>query len=625
MSRQNWLRGRTIVYNAPPKLPPKPKRFRIGRILWSAIKKTATVIGMIMLISAAISVLASVVGDREKVPVIPDNIVLTLNLAGSFPESSGSSQYLSLLKLKDEPLTLSSVIDAIDQAAKDKRVKALAFKASSSGYDVSQLQEIRAAVQRFKKTGKKTVIYSESYGGSGYGLGLYYLASVFDEIWMQPVGVVTIGGISAEMPFFKGVMDQYGVEGQFFQRKEYKNAMEHLTADHMSLKSRESIQGMIDNMAAQLVGPIKRDRPKVASAFDSLLQRGLITDKEALSSGLIDQLNYEDILLDTLEKSYKNAGLMSVKTYAGLRSRDNYQQNIIGSKHTTVAIIHIDGMIVSGSGASSPYGMGGEVIGADDLAEAIHDAASDSRVKAIVLRVNSPGGSPSASETIGRAVDAAIQKSHKPVYVSMGTVAASGGYWISATATKIYAMPATLTGSIGVVGGKVNLQKLWEKYHVNWDRVSVGQNSSMFSMNTPFTASEQKEFEASLDSVYDSFIARVAKGRNLTPAQTEVIAKGHVWTGEQAKTLGLVDKIGGLNDVLDQIAKDNKLKSRYDLTLVHLPNTEKPMDVLLELLGAQSSQMPDVLRQASSRLALIEAQLSSPRMVLDSSIPDGRW
>lgn len=624
MSHQNWLRGRTIVYNTPPKLPPKPKRFRIGRILWTALKRTATVIGMIMLISAAIGVAASMRGNRAATPVIPDNIVLTLNLSGAFPESSGASQYLSLLKLKDEPLTLSVVIDSIDQAAKDKRVKALAFKASSSGYDISQLQEIRSAVQRFKKTGKKTVIYSESYGGSGYGLGLYYLASVFDEIWMQPVGVVTIGGINAEMPFFKGIMDQYGVQGQFFQRKEYKNAMEHLTSDHMSPKSRESIQGMIDNMAAQLIAPIKRDRAKVTANFDGLLQRGLITDNEALSTGLVDRLDYEDVLLDSLEKSYKNAGLMSVQTYSGLRSRDKYQSALIGKSHATVAVIHVDGMIVSGSGSSSPYGMGGQAIGADDLAEAIHDAANDGRVKAIVLRVNSPGGNPSASETIARAVDAAIEKAHKPVYVSMGSVAASGGYWISASATKIYAMPATLTGSIGVVGGKVNLQKLWEKYNINWDRVSVGQNSGMFSMNAPFTASEQKEFEASLDSVYDRFIARVSKGRKLTVAQTEAVAKGHVWTGEQAKELGLVDTIGGLNDVLDQIAKDNKLKSRYELTLVHLPNTEKPMDVLLELLGSQSSQMPGLLQNAVARLALIQAEMSSPRLVLDSAIPDIR-
>jgi len=509
------------------------------------------------------------------------------------------------------------VIDAIDRGAGDDRVKALAVKASESGYNIAQLQEVRAAVLRFKKSGKKTYIYSESFGGSGYGLGLYYLASAFDEIWMQPVGVVAIGGIAVETPFFKGLMDKFGVEGQFFQRKEYKNAMEHLTSSHMSAASLEETRKLLDNMAAQLMGPIRRDRTKVSSTFDSLSALGLLTDDVALKSGLVDRLDYEDALIDQLDKSYKEAGLVSVETYAAYLKRGKFEKGLLGSS-TSIAVVHIDGMIVSGSAQRGPYGISEEMAGADDIAAAIHDAAEDPRIKTIILRVNSPGGSPSASETIARAIEWAQFDKKIPVYVSMGSVAASGGYWVSAPAKRIYAMGTTLTGSIGVVGGKINLEKFWEKFDVNWDRVSVGENSSMMSFNTPFSQSEQRQFELTLDNVYNHFIARVAKGRHLSPGQVEEIAKGRVWTGEQAAANGLVDKIGGLNDVLNDVAKENGLASRYDLTIVHLPSADNPMDILFELLSSQAF-VPETLKKA---MASVSAVASSPRLVFDPSFPE---
>jgi protease-4 len=207
-----------------------------------------------------------------------------------------------LIRGEKAPLTLEDIVDSIDQAAKDNRVKVLAFKANGGGYNLTQLQSIRDAVLRFKASGKKSVIFSESYGEGGYGLGIYYLATAFDEIWMQPVGNVAIGGINMQVPFFKDVMDKYGVKAQFFQRKEYKNAMEHMTANQMSAASRESMDSLLGDLAGQLVEPIKLSRTQVTNSFDGLLNLGYLTDKVALKSGLIDKLDYEDNMTSAIQK-----------------------------------------------------------------------------------------------------------------------------------------------------------------------------------------------------------------------------------------------------------------------------------------------------------------------------------
>lgn len=617
MAQQNWLRGRTLVYNPVPKNIPQPPRFRIGSILLSALRKTCTVIGAFFLFIAVITFWMASNMPKNPVMQLPDKMVMTIDLNGTLPESSGMAQYLSLLNIDDVPMSIDDMVDSIDKAAKDKRVKALVVKSSSVGYDLTQLQQLRAAISRFKAEGKKTYIYAESYGEGGYGLGLYYLASMFDEIWMQPVGTVAIGGINLESPFFKGLMEKYGVEAQFFHRKEYKNAMEHLTSDHMSPASKEMMGALVTNLATQLTAPIKQDRKKITGDFDKLLDLGLLTDKQALSGGLIDTLGYQDDLVDKVQKVADTENLVHIEDYWTSQKRQKAESNLLQrNSATTIAVVHVDGMIVSGSPSSSPYGLEDSVAGADDIAGAIEDAANDDRIKAIVLRVNSPGGSPSASETIARSVQWAITKKNKPVIVSMGPLAASGGYWISAGATKIYALDATLTGSIGVVGGKVNLAEFWKKFDVTWDGVKYGQNAALMSMNAPFSPSEQAQFEATLDSVYDHFIDRVSTGRKMTPAQVEKIAKGHVWTGQEAVKLGLVDRIGGLDVVLDDLAKQYGVPSRDKLVVTHLPADNNPLDMLFQLLSSQSASLPPFLRSLSF---LTHMQGAQP-LVYDSSL-----
>ena len=629
MFNQSWLRGRTVVYNPAPKFPEK-KTFsllslprKILGFFWRLFKRLSLMIGAIFLVFFIIALWGGVSSHKSGVSTMPANMILSFNLDGALLEKNGMSEILSRLQLEDVPVTLDDIVNSLDAAAKDNRVKALVVNARSGGYDLTQLQSLRAAVVRFKASGKKTVIYSESYGDSGYGLGLYYLASAFDEIWMQPVGVISIGGMNIQSPFFKDVMDDYGVQAQMFQRKEYKNAMEHLTSNKMSSASREVMQSLITDMATQLIDPIKQSRKNLSPKLDGLVNLGMLTDTRALKEGVIDRLDYQDVLISELRKSYNAAGLVSISDYTGSILRKKAEASLLSSDKSspTIAVIPIEGMIVSGTAGTSPYGLQQNMAGATDIVGAIEDAANDKSVKAIVLRINSPGGSPSASETIHRAIIWAKTTKKKPIIVSMGALAASGGYWVAAPADTIYAMDATLTGSIGVVGGKINLKGLWDKYHVRWDGVKYGENSGLMSMNTPFSASEQAQFEATLDNVYDYFIKRVSDGRHMTPEQVDKIARGRAYTGRQAIKIGLVDKIGGMDVVLDDIAKANQVESRDHLNLVYLPQTDDPMQLLMQLLSRKIGISP-FMEKMSAILSpmLMMGESKGARLVYDAAL-----
>lgn len=603
MTYPSWLRGRTVVYQPPVASPSLPQKNGMARFLsipkkilgfvWRVFKRLSMVIGGFILVMMILGIWGAMKSNQAVVPSVPKEMILSFTLDGALPERNGTTDLLAKLQWDSAPTTLDDVVNALDKAAKDPRVKAFAVKAASGGYDVSQLQSIRAAVLRFRAAGKKTYIYSESYGGSGYGLGLYYLASAFDEIWMQPVGVVAMGGVAIEAPYFKDAMAQFGVEGEFFHRKEYKNVMENMTANEMSPASREMMQSIVNDLAGQLIVPIKQSRPKISGKLDSYINLGLLTDDVALKEGFIDKLDYEDVLFDAFKAQYKDAKLASITDYIAVDNRKMAEAHLLQSPpKASVAIIPVEGMIVSGSVSTSPYGMQEKMSGAGDIVQAIEDAAYDKHIKTIILRVNSPGGSPTASETIHRAVVWAKTVQKKQIVVSMGAFAASGGYWISAPADKIYAIDSTLTGSIGVAGGKVNAAGLWNKLNVHWDGVQYGANANSMSMNKKFSASEQAQFEATLDNVYDYFIKRVAEGRKMPRDKVEQIARGRAYTGRQALALGLVDKIGGLDVVLNDIATAQKLSSRGGLTLVYLPQSNNPMELMLQLLSQRIGLSP---------------------------------
>lgn len=588
----NWMRGRTIVYNPVPKSAPRPKRFRAGRILWEALRRTATLFGFIMLISIVLGAIAASRVTPKKAPVLPHQMVLLLDMSGETQAQNGPALYLKELGLGAKDLSVPDMVDAIDAGAKDGRVQALAMFLDDSRFDVSDLQELRAAIVRFRASGKPVTAYADSFGGNGSGLGLYYLASAANEIWMQPVGVVAVPGMSAQQPFVRGFLEKIGVAPQFFQRKEFKTAMEPLTSREMSPQSREQMVGMVNDLGDQITSVIAKDRKKVGANFRALMDQGLFTDTEALRYGLVDHVKYRDEYIAAVRQSVKGNAKFKKPDFVNLEQYSSVPSPFyVGGP--TVARITVKGMIVEGAQGGNPFGEEGVATSAD-VANAIMRAAEDTAVRGILLRIDSPGGTPTAAETIHRAVMRAKSEFKKPVFVSMGNVAASGGYWIAAPADRIYALPATLTGSIGVVGGKFDASGLWSKLDVNWEEINYARNSGMWSMNRAFTAAEQERFENSLDSVYATFIKRVSEGRKLKPEQVEQVAKGHVWTGRQGKELGLVDELGGEDVALDALAKRLGRNNRMEVAVVDLPEQETRLQMLMKMLATEAA-LPAIL------------------------------
>lgn len=589
MPKKGWPHKRTIVYTPRPRIK-KTRRFHVFSIIGKALRRTATVIGSLILFSVFMSVLLMImVANESQKLALPEHMVLVFRMDEEIPEKEENSAFSGAFGLSTP--SVRQIVNAIDYAGQDERVKGLVFSFRDGGaLSLAHTEEIRAAVLRFKKSGKFTKAYSTSFESGAGGLGRYYLASVFDDIIMQPMGTLAIGGIYAEMPFMGDLLERFGVKAQFFQRKEYKTAMENFTASSMSKENREELEDMLGTIFDYLVSGISVARHIPKEDLTALIDQGMFTGKEALSAELIDRLEYSDVITDEIKIKESNGlededalQFLLLKKYASA-IKDNPPPAFQHKSKAQVAVVYVEGAIVDSAESGSP--MGGEPAGADDISEALLSAAEDDNIKAVVLRVNSPGGSPVASETIRRAV-LKVKKAGKPMIVSMGDMAASGGYWISTDADYIFALPQTLTGSIGVVGGKFVLDGVWNKLDVNWDTVQFGKNAGLMSMNSTFSPMEQERFEAMLDDIYDGFIERVSKGRGLSLAETEKIAKGRVWVGLRAKDHKLIDAYGGLDSALDYVAAKIGKKNRFDLNVVTLPRSKSPLEQFINLLEGQ--------------------------------------
>lgn len=589
MNERNWRRHRPLYAAPTPKEVREPKnRWRILPVLWRVAKRTAMGVGFVVIINALLVVFAlSALTPEKKSAGLPHEMVLFLGLEDGFHERPRAGGLSEVFAGKQEP-SLQDLIDGLDKAAGDKRVKGLVARMNGGDFDLARSHEMRSALKRFRAAGKFAYIYSPSYGEGGGGLGRYYLASAFDEIWMQPLGVVSITGVSAEIPFGRDLLDKVGVTPNFFQRKEYKSAYESLTNKSISPANREEMTQIVQDIRAEIMATIPKERSISPAKFEALVDKGLLTADEAKKSGLVTQVDYGDVLLDNIaekltgQRDADAVDYVTIPEYvAGTRS---VVPSAFGHAKPKVALVYALGPIMP---TADGGGFGGEyVAAADEIAPVLHDIAKDDSIKAVVLRIDSPGGSPSASESILRAVEK-VQASGKPVVVSMGSVAASGGYWIAAYANRIFALPTTLTGSIGVVGGKFSIGGLSQKLGVNWETISWGQNAGLWSMNKPFNESESERMNAMMDQVYDSFVARVARGRKMKPETVDKVAGGRVWSGRQAIRVGLVDEIGGLNEALDYAATLAGKKSRGDLNVEIMPRPKTALEQFAEMFEGQ--------------------------------------
>lgn len=562
----------------------RQKSAEISRTRWNwlsiggkILRKTCMALGAVVLFSLVMGFIAATI--LRGAQSLPEEMILVLNVTDPIGESDVVQSFSD--PFAAAPSRVSDLVAALDRAARDKRVKGLLLSLDAGGMELAHIQELRAAVKRFRAAGKFAHAYTASFADLGSGIGAYYLAAAFDEIWMQPVGMVSITGLALEVPFARGVLDKVGAKPEFLHREEYKSAMESFTNTGMSGPSRENLQSIMDDFSRQIFYDITEDRKIKKPDMQKLVDQGLITGKDALKAGLITKLDYGDKLLDharetvTGKKDGEETPLIAIEDYADVTAAREYD-----IAEANAAFVHVTGEIVPGADPEPGFATG------DYIASGIMEAAESDSIQVIVVRVDSPGGSPTASETIRRAIVYAKEKGKK-VVVSMGPVAASGGYWITVDADHIFALPTTLTGSIGVIMGKFELSQLWKKVGVNWESIGWGENSRLWSINAPLKETERAALTTAIDATYDAFLERVAEGRNMEPGKVRELAKGRAWTGLQAVKNGLADDLGGLDTALDHAATLTGGKTRKDLRMVVLPRPLSPMEQLVSLLGGR--------------------------------------
>ncbi len=552
------------------------------------------------LVVAGFVALALFVGRAEPLPwdkgptEIPETTVLTLDLAAGVVEMRPENP---LTRASLGPvLVLREGLEALDAAGRDDRVKGLLVRVGRGDIGFHEVQELRAAVQRFREQGKFAFAFAETFGRAGNGTLHYYLASAFDKVWLQPSGDVGVTGFSVESPFLREVLDDLGIEPRLDQREEYKGAMNTFTDSSLPDAQRRNLQRLVNSWLDQVSRGIAESRQMDSGAARGLIDRAPYLAKEALELGLVDELGYWDQAREAATaQAGADAEVLRLADYRNLLEAPE-------PEGPTIALIYGLGPVVLDRSQNDPV-FGDLALGSDTVAKALSDAIEDEEVEAIVFRVDSPGGSYVASDVIWRQMQRA-RESEVPVIVSMGRVAASGGYFVAAPAQKIVAQPGTVTGSIGVVSGKLVLEGLWDKLGINWDGVRAGRNADIWSPNRDFTPQGWQRLQDALDQIYDDFTSKVAAGRGLTPEDTLKAAKGQVWTGEDAKELGLVDELGGLWRALVVAREAAGLDPDAEIRIKLLPERRDPFQAFLrENLGVEAdSPMLRSLARSLQRL-----------------------
>lgn len=517
-------------------------------------------------------------------PQVKDKSVLTLDLSANITDSKPASttgQAIGdiLSSSGDSSISLQTVLKAIDGAAKDKRIVGLYLygnlDASSSGSGLATLREVREALIRFRAAGKQIIAYDTTWNERDY-----YLGSVANTIILNPIGSVTMNGFSSEPTFFSGALQKYGVEVQVTRVGKYKAAVEPFLLNKQSPASREQTAKLLSDLWQEFKTTVGKDRKVTPQTLQAIADsQGSLLAEEALKNRLVDKIAYFDEVVADLKKlteskaDDKTFKQMSLPTYARVVENDETTNS-----SNKVAVVYAEGDIVDGIG--SPREVGG-----DRLARQLRELRLNDNVKAVVLRVNTPGGSVTASEVIQREV--VLLKKVKPIVVSMGDMAASGGYWISTYADRIYAEPNTITGSIGVFGLLPNVQKLANSQGITWDVVKTARFADSETITRPKSAAELAMHQRAVDSIYDRFLDKVAESRKLPKPKVATLAQGRVWSGSTAKQLGLVDDIGGLNSAIQDAAKRAKLSDDWELE--EYPKTQTFEEQLLKALLGDST------------------------------------
>lgn len=478
----------------------------------------------------------AVVGGRIVSKRVPAGTVLELDLDAGVVEKPPTD--LSDRVFSRGATVMRDITDALKRASRDDRIVGLVVRMGNGGLTIAQAQEIRVAVKDFRGSGKKTVAFSESFGESSLAIADYYLAAAFEEVHMLPMGTVSIQGVASRTPFLRGIFDRVGIEPDFEHRREYKAMKYLLTEDHYVPPHQEATEAILGDYFDQVLDGIAEDRDIDRAGVREMIDRAPLYGEEAVAVGLIDRITHRDEAYDAAN----GERVMFLDQYLKRAGRPHRR----GSR---IALIYGTGSITRGSSGFDPMTRGSS-FGADDVAQAFREARDDKKVKAIVFRVDSPGGSAVGSEVVHREVLRA-REAGKPVIASMGSVAGSGGYYVSVPADRIVAQPATVTGSIGVVFGKLATGDAWRRIGINWGELSIGRNAGFNSPIRAYSESEKQRLQAGLDAIYEGFKGHVQAGRSMSAERVEEVARGRVWTGAEAKELGLVDELGGLDRAIE--------------------------------------------------------------------------
>ncbi|HAO10640.1 MAG TPA: signal peptide peptidase SppA, partial [Planktothrix sp. UBA8407] len=533
-------------------------------------------IGLVLITTMGIGgliFLAVMIANQDSGPQVKDKSVLVFDLALSVSDTGpnpSTSEALQELLSEDSPtsIQLRTLVQTIDQASKDDRIVAIYLQGTNTPIStgLANLKEIRQALQRFKDSGKTIIAYDIDWTAPEY-----YLASVANQVVINPLGSLDIKGLSSQVMFLTGALEKYGIGVQVIRVGKYKAAVEPFLLKKLSPENREQTQKLLGDLWGEwlrTIAPSRKVTPQQLQAFSNT--EGILLADKALKGKLVDQVSYGDEVITNFKKmtgeskeksqQFRQISINSYSKTPEVADNNSGNQN----SDNKIAIVYAEGEIVDGSGTSSQ-------IGGDRLAKELRKLRLDEKVKAVVLRVNSPGGSATASEVIGREVQ--LIRKQKPVIVSMGNYAASGGYWIAMGADQIFAEANTVTGSIGVFGLLFNIQDIASKNGITWDIVKTGKFADIQTNSRPKSPEELARLQSVVNLIYDRFISNVATNRKLTKDQVQEIAQGRVWSGSEAKQLGLVDEIGGLDAAIAFAAKKANLGDDWKLKEPAKPRT----------------------------------------------------
>ena len=519
---------------------------------------TVSAIGMLLLLTAV---------GRE--PQVTANSTLVLRLNGNLAETEPGGV---LGQFIEAPPTVRGIVELLRKAKTDKRITSIIVKPFGAGALWGKVQEVRDAVSDFRRSGKPIVAYLE-YGGEQE----FYLATACDKIFLMPSATLDLTGMASYELFLRGTLDKIGAFPDALHIGEYKTYSNTFTQHTFTPAHREMAESLNNDMFEQLVRGIADGRKKSEAEIKSLIDHGPFLPEDALRAGLIDDLMYEDQIDDKVKLAAGKPHYVEMNEYRGVSAGS------LGlNRGPRIAVIYAAGIIASGkSNYDSPSGA---VVGSDTLIDYLRKARADNSVKAIVLRVDSPGGSAIASDVIWREV--LLTRNQKPLIASMSDVAASGGYYIAMPAHAIVAEPSTLTGSIGVVLTKFVIDGTLKKLGINMEGVSQGKFADMYSPVRPFSPEERARMMENMQATYDTFVEKAAQGRNTTPERIDAIGQGRVWTGRQAKEIGLVDELGGLDRAVALAKQRAKIAQDAEVELVIYPPKKSFYDIVRDPFGS---------------------------------------